>query len=364
MQYFDFKNLLKSTKVLPLTVQILRTGLIKVTIAGEKTPIIAVTDANLLLPIKFVGFSTWGDTSAKWWYNCEGDDKGDKLEPFKQNLTDYWPTEDEECESNPPEIIGLHDYITMIELKEIELKGLPKAIALLQKLQILVESCRDLDSSFSLLLSNTPNDQLELAVKVLSSVKDDKPENANLLKAITESEDALKKMKSEFYGVIIDYENKKFHKLQYIFTLIKEWNGIINAKNQLNWFNEALTSAIDRMTTIIETIKIYNAYHQKRLIISFDIIATAKKLETIGESTDLVSNKEEFLAQIKTKMDEIENLKPKDDSSQQFPESIVSDINSLKTYLDVMATAVGNAIDVTVAADKEVTSTTDSSNDS
>lgn len=81
-------GLLSPVDPLPLTIQILNSGLISVNVTGQNTSIIAANDTKLL-PVKYLSFSTWGNTEAKWFYDCTNDRNDDKLIEIKQNFTPF-----------------------------------------------------------------------------------------------------------------------------------------------------------------------------------------------------------------------------------------------------------------------------------
>lgn len=72
------KNILSPINPLPLTIRITVDGLIDVRITGQEHSIINATDTDPL-PIKFISFSSWGNTEGKWFFDCAGD-KDDRLD--------------------------------------------------------------------------------------------------------------------------------------------------------------------------------------------------------------------------------------------------------------------------------------------
>lgn len=73
-----FKNILSPINPLPLTIRITVDGVIDVRITGQEHSIISATDKNPLT-IKYISFSSWGNTEGKWFFDCAGD-KDDRLE--------------------------------------------------------------------------------------------------------------------------------------------------------------------------------------------------------------------------------------------------------------------------------------------
>lgn len=72
------KNILSPINPLPLTIRITVDGVIDVRITGQEHSVINVTDKNPLT-IKYISFSSWGNTEGKWFFDCAGD-KDDRLE--------------------------------------------------------------------------------------------------------------------------------------------------------------------------------------------------------------------------------------------------------------------------------------------
>lgn len=72
------KNILSPINPLPLTIRITADGLIDVRITGQENSIINATDKNPLT-IKYISFSSWGNTEGKWFFDCAGD-KDDRLD--------------------------------------------------------------------------------------------------------------------------------------------------------------------------------------------------------------------------------------------------------------------------------------------
>lgn len=72
------KNILSPINPLPLTISITVNGLIDVRITGQAESIINATDKNPLT-IKYISFSSWGNTEGKWFFDC-ANDKDDRLD--------------------------------------------------------------------------------------------------------------------------------------------------------------------------------------------------------------------------------------------------------------------------------------------
>lgn len=72
------KNILSPINPLPLTIRITVGGLIDVRITGQSDSLINATDKDPLA-IKYMSFSSWGNTEGKWFYDCAAD-KGDRLD--------------------------------------------------------------------------------------------------------------------------------------------------------------------------------------------------------------------------------------------------------------------------------------------
>lgn len=66
------KNILSAINPLPLTIRITVDGMIDVRITGQENAIINVTDP-IPLTIKYMSFSSWGNTEGKWFFDCAGD---------------------------------------------------------------------------------------------------------------------------------------------------------------------------------------------------------------------------------------------------------------------------------------------------
>ncbi|XP_058839054.1 uncharacterized protein LOC131694617 [Topomyia yanbarensis] len=57
---------------LPLRIRITRDGLIEVGIEGQDLPLLSATDKNIIT-VRYLSFSSWGSTQAKWFYDCPSD---------------------------------------------------------------------------------------------------------------------------------------------------------------------------------------------------------------------------------------------------------------------------------------------------
>uniref|UniRef100_A0A8D8BPZ9 Neuronal acetylcholine receptor subunit alpha-6 n=2 Tax=Culex pipiens TaxID=7175 RepID=A0A8D8BPZ9_CULPI len=68
------KNVLSPIDPLPLRIRLTTEGLIEVGIEGQDLPLISATDKNVT-SVRYLSFSSWGSTQAKWFYDCETEDE-------------------------------------------------------------------------------------------------------------------------------------------------------------------------------------------------------------------------------------------------------------------------------------------------
>lgn len=68
------KGVLSPIDPLPLRIRITRQGLIEVGIEGQDLPLMSATDKSII-EVKYLSFSSWGSTMAKWFYDCPSDDE-------------------------------------------------------------------------------------------------------------------------------------------------------------------------------------------------------------------------------------------------------------------------------------------------
>lgn len=313
MNIFGVQDLTSPTNALPLTINIFSSGVIKVFITGQSSPIVVVHH-SILLPIKYLRFANFGDRETQWFYNCASDSNGDKLKLIKQN------------------------YLKILEEKqtEDEFKNSLAAAALLQKLRVLVESSQDLDKAISMLYSNMPSDYLHSST---ANTFGGQPELRNFTNILDQLDQNMKKTIALIGKMILAYENHKFLKFRDIFKRIPELDGnsscFYMSNEEVKQLNKAVISAIDHTTNVSKTIKTCNGYYQKRYIISFDIIAIEDQLwqQFRAETPDEVG-KENLLNELQTKIEEIRSLKSSDVCTNDFPGNIAADMDALKLDLD------------------------------
>ncbi|XP_058465279.1 neuronal acetylcholine receptor subunit eat-2 [Malaya genurostris] len=83
------KGVLSPIDPLPLRIRITKEGLIEVGIEGQSLPLMSATDKNIIA-VRYLSFSSWGSTQAKWFYDCPSDDETEtQLEEFDpvKNMT-------------------------------------------------------------------------------------------------------------------------------------------------------------------------------------------------------------------------------------------------------------------------------------
>ncbi|KXJ73306.1 hypothetical protein RP20_CCG016064 [Aedes albopictus] len=68
------KGVLSAIDPLPLRIRITKQGLIEVGIEGQELPLMSASDKSII-EVKYLSFSSWGSTMAKWFYDCPSDDE-------------------------------------------------------------------------------------------------------------------------------------------------------------------------------------------------------------------------------------------------------------------------------------------------
>lgn len=352
---------------MPLTIQISNTGFINVTVTGRNESIVDLNDPNPL-PIRYIAFSTWEGTPSTWYYNCEDDINSDRLDIFKQNITDVWPKTMPKLTSDPTQK-EMADFVSEdarqtkeIQNDEIQSFRIPiylkilgekqsicgnsfEAIALWQKLKILVEAYRELDRSLLFLLANTPNSHLESATKILTSIEDKRFSSINIIAEMRT------KMKNKLFVVRLAFEKQIVFTLGNILDHVQMWNGktveLVDEK-QLTTLNKALFSAIDHIHNIIAAIRMSTVLYQKSLILVCDVIAAAKQfynyLNTELESTNDIDGRY-LVMELQTKLEEMRRLE--ESSNQKFPANIAEEVKALNLVADTILSHVCQVIDPT-----------------
>ncbi|XP_053683435.1 uncharacterized protein LOC128733695 [Sabethes cyaneus] len=78
------KGILSAIDPLPLRIRITKDGLIEVIIEGQDLPLMSASDKSLI-NVRYLSFSSWGSSQAKWFYDCpiNDDEPETHLEEFE-----------------------------------------------------------------------------------------------------------------------------------------------------------------------------------------------------------------------------------------------------------------------------------------
>ncbi|XP_062556535.1 neuronal acetylcholine receptor subunit alpha-9 [Armigeres subalbatus] len=112
------KGVLSPIDPLPLRIRITRQGLIEVGIEGQDLPLMSATDKSII-EVKYLSFSSWGSTMAKWFYDCPSDDESttelEEMNPIK----DLTPREKLLYELQLNTSFTAPDFYTEIYIKQL-----------------------------------------------------------------------------------------------------------------------------------------------------------------------------------------------------------------------------------------------------
>lgn len=237
-----------------------------------------------------------------------------------------------EAEEDP--VIGVHNYLETLEKKQTEMNNSPDSLALLQKLQILLESNRDLDHTISYSLSYMPNGFLEPILNLFLSANEEAKLNyANVIKTLVHINERMQKTKSDFNNIVLSYLNRRFPVFQNVFEMIGKWDGNFRGQEpdeSERQLNEAIAKVLDYTTKIAACIKQSTASLQKVLIISYDGLSLAKRLNLEKGETGAIT------ALLKSIIDEMNQF----EIVQNFPTNMVAEVAQLNVALEMIGTVI------------------------
>uniref|UniRef100_A0A0P6K120 Putative farnesoic acid 0-methyl transferase n=1 Tax=Aedes aegypti TaxID=7159 RepID=A0A0P6K120_AEDAE len=112
------KGVLSAIDPLPLRIRITKQGLIEVGIEGQDLPLMSATDKGVI-EVKYLSFSSWGSSMAKWFYDCPSDDETTtELEEFDPSK-DMTPREKLLYELQLNTSFNAPEVQTPIEIKQL-----------------------------------------------------------------------------------------------------------------------------------------------------------------------------------------------------------------------------------------------------